>query len=79
MPWIRSKDALPPKNVELQLFKDGKRWKGKLDTFDIVNGFGGMSPNIPDFWAYPEKDLRIRNRLNPRALTMLRLTHKKKK
>jgi hypothetical protein len=57
MPWTYSKDCLPPKGIELQLFSKGKRWKAKLDTFDIVNGMGGLNPDLPEFWAYPEQDI----------------------
>lgn len=58
MPWIRTADVIPPKNVELVLFKNGKRWNAKLGTYDIVNGHGGLNPDLPEFWSYPlEKEL----------------------
>lgn len=51
MPWNRSKNCIPPKDTELQLFSNGKRWKAKLDIFEIVNGQGGFNPDVPEFWA----------------------------
>lgn len=51
MPWIRTVNTIPPKDTELQLYNKGKRWKGKLDVFDIVNGLGMVNPDIPEYWS----------------------------
>jgi len=55
--WIKSHDSLPPKDVELLLFKDGKRWTGKLEILQIVDGRGNAHPDIPTFWSYPVDNL----------------------
>ena len=51
MPWFKTLETVPPKDKELLFFKDGKRFKEKLNEDELYKE-GKVSKDYYPYWAY---------------------------
>lgn len=51
MPWLKTKEIIPPLNKPVTLFEDGKKVVRELAAEEVYNGKGSLSDKAPEFWA----------------------------
>lgn len=51
MPWLKSREIIPPVGKKVVVFENGAKVIKELKGTDVYDGAGSLSPNVPDVWA----------------------------